>query len=35
MLQQLFLARRFKKEIDIDLAEDPNDLQGLRDLMEY
>jgi tetratricopeptide (TPR) repeat protein len=35
MLQQLFLARRFKKEIDIAIAEDPSDLQALRDLMEF
>ncbi len=35
MLQQLFLARRFKKEIDIALAQDPHDLQALRDLMEF
>ena len=35
MLQQLFLARRFKKEIDISLAEDAGDLQSLRDLMEF
>jgi len=34
-LQQLFLARRFKKEIDIALAEDPGDSQSLRDLMEF
>ena len=35
MLQQLFLARRFKKEIDIALTEDGSDLQALRDLMEF
>jgi tetratricopeptide (TPR) repeat protein len=35
MLQQLFLARRFKKEIDTAVAEDPADLQALRDLMEF
>jgi tetratricopeptide (TPR) repeat protein len=35
MLQQLFLARRFKKEIDTALAEDATDLQAMRDLMEY
>lgn len=34
-LQQLFLARRFRKEIDMALALDPRDLQALRDLMEY
>jgi tetratricopeptide (TPR) repeat protein len=35
MFQQIFLARRFKSEIDIALTEDPGDLQALRDLMEY
>jgi len=35
MLQQLFLARRFKKEIDTALSQDSNDLQALRDLMEF
>jgi hypothetical protein len=35
VFQQLILARRFRKEIDIALNEDPHDLQGLRDLMEY
>jgi tetratricopeptide (TPR) repeat protein len=35
MLQQIFLARRFKTEIDTALAEDPDDLQARRDLMEY
>jgi len=34
-LQQLFLARRFKKEIDAALAMDPSDVQALRDLMEF
>jgi tetratricopeptide (TPR) repeat protein len=35
ILQQLILARRFKKEIDAALALDPRDLQALRDLMEF
>jgi hypothetical protein len=35
MVQQLFLARRFKKEIDTAISQDPNDLQALRDLMEF
>jgi tetratricopeptide (TPR) repeat protein len=35
LLQQAFLARRFKKEIDAALAIDPNDIQGLRDMMEF
>ena len=35
MFQQLFLARRFKKEIDTAVSQDPNDLQALRDLMEF
>jgi predicted Zn-dependent protease len=34
-VQQLFLARRFRKEIDRDLALDPEDVQAWRDLMEY
>lgn len=34
-VRQLFLARRFKKEIDIALSEDPKDLQALRDLLEF
>jgi tetratricopeptide (TPR) repeat protein len=33
--QQLFLARRFRKEIDAALALDPRDLQAWRDLLEY
>ncbi len=33
--QQLFLARRFRKEIDLALACDPRDLQSLRDQLEY
>src|SRR5258708_32765605 len=32
--QQLFLARRFRKEIDIALTLDPRDTQALRDLLE-
>jgi len=35
LLQQAFLARRFRKEIDAALAIDPNDIQAQRDLMEY
>jgi tetratricopeptide (TPR) repeat protein len=35
LLQQLVLARRFKKEIDTAIALDPADLQALRDLMEF
>jgi tetratricopeptide (TPR) repeat protein len=35
ILQQLILARRFKKEIDAAIALDPGDLQALRDLMEF
>jgi tetratricopeptide (TPR) repeat protein len=34
-LQQIFLARRFRKEIDTALALDGRDLQALRDLLEY
>jgi tetratricopeptide (TPR) repeat protein len=34
-VQQLFLARRFRKEIDRALALDPEDVQAWRDLMEY
>jgi hypothetical protein len=33
--QQLFLARRFRKEIDAALALDPRDVQAWRDLIEY
>lgn len=35
MLQQFLLARRFRREIDTALAEDPRDVQALRDLMEF
>jgi tetratricopeptide (TPR) repeat protein len=35
MFQQLFLARRFKHEIDIALSQDPRDVQALRDSMEF
>jgi hypothetical protein len=35
IVQQVFLARRFKKEIAAALELDANDLQALRDLMEY
>jgi hypothetical protein len=33
--QQLFLARKFRKEIDAALAIDARDTQALRDLIEY
>jgi tetratricopeptide (TPR) repeat protein len=35
VLQQLILARRFKKEIDTALKLDPTNVQALRDLMEF
>ena len=35
MLQQLLLAHRFRREIETALAQDPRDLQALRDLMEF
>lgn len=35
LFQLLSLARRFKKEIDAAIALDPNDIQSLRDLMEF
>jgi len=35
MLQQVFLARKFKKEIDAAIALDPNNVQARRDLIEY
>jgi tetratricopeptide (TPR) repeat protein len=35
VLQQLFLARRFKKEIDLALELDPANVQAHRDLMEF
>jgi tetratricopeptide (TPR) repeat protein len=35
LLQQFLLARRFKREIETALAQDPRDLQALRDLMEF
>jgi len=35
LVQQLFLAHRFQKEIDTALALDPRDVQALRDLMEF
>jgi tetratricopeptide (TPR) repeat protein len=35
LFQQLFLARRFKHEIDIAIALDPRDVQALHDLMEF
>jgi len=34
-LQQLLIARRFRREIDAALALDPRDVQGLRDLLEF
>lgn len=34
-IQQLFLARRFRREIDTALSLDPQDLQALRDLLEF
>jgi len=34
-LQQLFLARRFRKEIEIALSLDAQDVQALRDLLEF
>jgi tetratricopeptide (TPR) repeat protein len=34
-IQQLFLARRFRREIDAALSLDPRDLQSLRDLLEF
>jgi tetratricopeptide (TPR) repeat protein len=34
-LQQILLARRFRKEIDLALELDPGDIQALRDLMEF
>jgi tetratricopeptide (TPR) repeat protein len=35
MLQQLFLARRFRKEIDVAIMLDPRDTQALHDLIEF
>jgi tetratricopeptide (TPR) repeat protein len=35
VVQQLFLAHRFQKEIDTALALDPRDVQALRDLLEF
>jgi tetratricopeptide (TPR) repeat protein len=35
VFQQLLLARRFKREIDAAIALDPEDIQSLRDLMEF
>ena len=34
-IQQLLLARRFRKEVDLALALDPRDVQALRDLLEF
>jgi tetratricopeptide (TPR) repeat protein len=34
-VEQLFLARRFRKEIDTALSLDPHDPQALRDLLEF
>jgi len=35
IVRQLFLARRFRKEIDTALGLDPRDVQALRDLLEF
>ena len=35
LFQQLLLARRFRKEIDLTLSLDPRDIQAQRDLMEF
>ena len=35
VFQQIGFARRFRKEIDVALALDPNDVQALRDLLEF
>jgi tetratricopeptide (TPR) repeat protein len=35
MVQQMFLARRFRKEIDTAILLDPRDAQALRDLIEF
>jgi tetratricopeptide (TPR) repeat protein len=35
VVQQVFLARRFRKEIDSALALDPRDTQAWRDLLEF
>jgi tetratricopeptide (TPR) repeat protein len=35
LLQQVLLARRFRKEIDAALELDPRDTQALRDLLEF
>ncbi len=35
IFQQIGIARRFRREIDAALALDPNDVQALRDLLEY
>jgi hypothetical protein len=35
LMQQLFLARRFRKELDAALALDPGDVQARRDLLEF
>jgi hypothetical protein len=34
-IQQLFLARRFRREMDRAIALDPRDIQALRDLLEF
>jgi tetratricopeptide (TPR) repeat protein len=34
-IQQLLLARRFRREIDAALSLDPRDLQSLRDLLDF
>jgi tetratricopeptide (TPR) repeat protein len=35
VVQQLFLARRFRKELDLALGLNPRDVQAQRDLLEY
>jgi len=35
MVQQLILARRFRKEVDAAISLDPRDTQALRDLLEF
>jgi hypothetical protein len=34
-IHQLFLARRFRKEIDLAISLDPRDVQAQRDLLEF
>lgn len=35
VLQQVMLARRFRKEIDAAMELDPRDVQAMRDLLEF